>query len=164
MKKVLTSSPRSTRWFAVKAAEDQRGVAAVEFALLMPVMLLLLGGLADFALAFWNKGMLASAVAAGAEYAVIVGPNVSAPSIQSIVMRKLSLPASDVTITGPACYCVSGTPGAAASQVCASPCPDTRMPSIYVKISAKYTYTPIMPYYSQMTDDILMETTMARLK
>lgn len=145
-------------------AKDQHGVAALEFAIAMPAMLLLLGGLTDFTLAFWNKGMLASAVASGAGYATIVGPNVSASAIQNIVMRKLSLPVSDVTVTGPACYCVSGTPAAASNQACTSPCPDKTMPNTYVTISARYTYTPLIPYYSHLASVMLVETTMARLR
>ena len=164
MRKAHSNKLCSIRKTLPRVAKDQLGLAALEFAISMPVMLLLLGGLTDFSLAFWNKGMLASAVAAGAEYAAIVGPNVSASAIQSIVMQKLSLPTSDVTVTGPACYCVSGTPAAASNQACASSCPNNTVPGTYVVISAKYTYAPLLPYYSSLASVMLMETTMARLK
>ncbi|MDQ2762839.1 MAG: pilus assembly protein, partial [Pseudomonadota bacterium] len=93
-------------------------MAAIEFAIIVPVLLLLLGGLADFALAFRSKGLLASSVAQGAEYAFLAGPVVSAAFVQSVVAQKLALSPADVTVTGPACACVSGTPASATEQVC----------------------------------------------
>lgn len=150
-----------------KVIRDGRGVAAVEFAIIVPVLLLMLGGLVDFALAFWNKGLLASSVAQGAEYAVLVGPDVLASNIQSVVGLKLAIPAAKITITGPGCYCVSGTPAAAVSTACVSLCPNATQatkPGTYVTISAQYTYTPFMPLYSKMTDTVLTETTVVRLK
>ncbi|MCW3475433.1 TadE/TadG family type IV pilus assembly protein [Limobrevibacterium gyesilva] len=139
-------------------------MAALEFAIIVPVLLVMLAGLTDFALAFWSRGVLASSVAQGAQYAVLVGPTVSTSAIRSIVGQQLSLPAANVTITGPSCYCVSGTPAAASIQTCGNPCPNGTMPGTYITISASYTYTSLMPLYSNLTNPLLTETTMARLK
>jgi Flp pilus assembly protein TadG len=147
-----------------RAMRDQRGLAGVEFAMLAPVLLLLLGCLSDFALAFWSKGVLASSVAEGAAYAFVAGPSVSASAIQSVVGQKLSLPAAAVTVTGPSCYCVSGTPATSASQACGNPCPNGSTPGTYVTISAQYTYTSLLPLYSHLASPVLVETTTARLK
>ena len=147
-----------------RIAEDDRGLAGIEFAMLAPVLLLLLGCLADFALAFWTKGVLASSVAEGTAYAFAAGPSVSASSIRSVVGQKLSLSAAAVTVTGPSCYCISGTPATPASQACANPCPNGTMPGTYVTISAQYTYASLLPLYSQLANPVLVETTTARLK
>lgn len=153
------------RRLLVRTASDNRGLAGVEFAMLAPVLLLMLGCLSDFALAFWNKGVLANSVAEGAEYAVVAGPDVSASSIQSVVGQKLSLPASAVTVMGPSCYCVSGMPATAVAQACTVPCPTTStLPGTYVTISARFTYTSLLPLYSHLANPVLVETTMARLK
>jgi Flp pilus assembly protein TadG len=141
-----------------------RGVAAVEFAIVAPVLLLMLGGVVDLALAFLSKSMLASSVAEGAEYAFVAGPSVSASAIRSIVGQKLSLPAENITVTGPGCYCVSGTPAVAAAQTCTVPCPNLSLPGTYVTISAHYTYTSLLPLYSHLTNPELVETAMVRLK
>lgn len=143
---------------------DGRGTAAAEFVIILPVLLLMLGSLADFALAFWSKGVLASSVAEGAEYAVAAGPSVSASAIQGIVRQKLSLPAANITVTGPACYCISGTPATAAVQTCGKTCPSGVAPGTYVAISARYTYTAVLPLYSHLASPVLVESAMARLE
>jgi Flp pilus assembly protein TadG len=143
---------------------DVRGVAGVEFVLTAPILILLLAGLADFGLAFWHKGVLASSVAEGASYADIAGPTVNTSTIKSIVGQKLALPASSVTITGPMCYCVSGTPATAAVQTCGILCTDGITPGKYITISAQYTYRSILPTFSRLVDPLLTESTMARLQ
>lgn len=148
-----------------KAMRDDAGVSALEFGLTVPVFILLFSGLADFALAFWKQGVLASSVAEGAQYSILAGPTVSGPAIQTVVARKLALPTSNVTVTGPSCYCLYSSPVAASPiQSCTVPCADTTVPGTYVTISARYTYVPIMPLYSRMASSTLVETTTARLK
>src|SRR5437870_2601945 len=48
---------------------DERGQSLVEFALALPVLLLLLLGLADFGRAFYYTSTIANAARVGAEYA-----------------------------------------------------------------------------------------------
>lgn len=154
------------------AAQDERGVAGIEFVVVAPMLLLLIGGLSDFGLASWKRGVLASSVAEGASYAVVAGPVVNTSSVQAIVREKLSLPAGSVTITGPACYCMSGMPAVKAdqawavkaNQVCSSPCPDGKQPGIYITIRAQHTYQPIFPVYANFASPELVETAMARLQ
>lgn len=146
------------------APRDERGVASVEFALIVPLLLLLLGGLADFGIAFWTKGLLASSVAEGAGYATLVGTSVTPAAIQNIVGQRLALPASSVTVTGPGCRCLYGSPVVNVVQACLVFCPDGSVPGNYVGISAQYTYTPLLPFYSQLTTPVLTEATWSRLK
>lgn len=143
---------------------DKRASAIIEFAVILPILLLLLGGVADFALAFWFKSVLATSVEEGAEYAFLVGTSVSASSVQTVVGQKLSLPASAVTVTGPACYCISGTPASASSQSCTQTCAGGAAPGMYLTISATYTYNSILPAYSQLSNPQLSETAMVRLR
>src|SRR4051812_1485265 len=78
------SEPRPMRRLIHRIWHGNRGLAAVEFAIVAPVLLLMLGGLVDFSLAFLSKSQLASSVAVGAEYAFIVGPSVSPAAIKNI--------------------------------------------------------------------------------
>lgn len=148
----------------MRMMRENRGLAGIEFVMIVPVLLLLLGGVTDFALALWNKGLLASSVAQGAQYAFLVGPGVSASSIRGIVGQKLSLPADNVTVTGPGCYCVSGPPATTSAQVCGQPCPGNKAPETHIVISARYAYVPMLSLYSGLTDLVFVEAARVRLK
>jgi Flp pilus assembly protein TadG len=156
---------------------DQRGVAAVEFALIAPVLLLLLGGVTDFGLVMFGKSQLANGVAQGIQYALLQGPSVSAAAVSTMVVNGSSrsgLAATvTVTITGPACYCVSGTPAAlvssspplSASYTCTGTCPSPEMaPGVFLTIAASFVYQPLTPFYRQLANATVHETVTARLK
>ena len=141
-----------------------RGFAGIEFGLIAPVLLLMLGGVTDLALAFWNKGLLANSVAEGAYYAFLAGPTASASSIRGIVGQKLSLPADKITVLGPSCFCVSGTPATPSARTCGQTCPNSRPAEMHLQISARYTYSPLLPIYSRLTDFVFVEAATVRLK
>src|SRR5258708_24862285 len=54
-------------------ASDQRGQSLVEFALVLPVFLLIVTGLFDLARAVWQEETLAYAAREGARYAIVHG-------------------------------------------------------------------------------------------
>jgi len=145
-------------------ARDRRGIAAVEFAILAPVMLVLLGSLIDYSLALWYKGTLAGSVAQGAEYAFLVGPTASAANVKAVVQHALVLPAAAVTITTPIYYCVNGRPAVATVQPATATCANNEKPGTYLKISATYTYTSMMPVSSGLLNPVLTETATIRLR
>lgn len=68
------------------------GVAAVEFAIIMPVLLLILAGLMDFGWAFYWKHNVTNASRAGARYAVQakVSGGTSTPYIETEIKTKLN--------------------------------------------------------------------------
>lgn len=146
-------------------SRDDRGGSALEFAFVTPVILVVMGGMTDLSLANWTKGMLANSVAEGAAYAMLAGPGVTAANIRAVVSQKLSLAASSVTVSGPACQCLSGAvPSVATSQTCGATCVDGTLAGTYVTISAQFTYTPVMPTFSQFSIPVLTETAEVRLK
>ncbi len=51
--------------------KDQRGVAAVEFAIMLPLLAVILFGTIDFALLFYNKQVLTNASREGARSAIV---------------------------------------------------------------------------------------------
>lgn len=157
------------------AGQDDRGTAAVEFAIVLPVLLALLGGLADFGLAFWYEAMLAGSVAQGGQYAFLARTGFSTATIgttQAVVGRKLSLPSANVAVSDPACGCVSGKPATLSAATCGATCPNNTTAGAYVTIIARYTYTPILPFYSKLagstgpasTTVTLVESTTVRLR
>ena len=99
---------------AAQTRNDTRGIAAVEFAILAPSLMLMLGCLVDYSLALWSRGVLANSVAQGMRYAFLVGEDVTAANVRTVVQKTLSLPAASVVVTGPNCYCNINTPPAVA--------------------------------------------------
>ena len=55
-----------------KLANDQSGAAAVEFALILPVMLLFIFGIIEFGLFMYNKQVLTNACREGARVGIVV--------------------------------------------------------------------------------------------
>jgi Flp pilus assembly protein TadG len=88
----------------------RRGTAAVEFALVAPFLLLLLGGIVELGRAVYDSAALAGAARAGAQYAWIQ-PNDNA-GIVAAAAAASGLPAGSVRVSAPTrfCECPDGTP------------------------------------------------------
>jgi Flp pilus assembly protein TadG len=154
----------------------QRAVAAIEFALVSPMLLAFIGGLTDFGLALADQGRLASAVAQGAQYAYLNPTTVTVPAIQTIVVAAASLPgmkASNVIVTGPSFFCVTaGTPPTLAKTTGAPPtqvtvtttCSDGTNAGSYVEIHATWVYPALMPGYSRLAGPALTEDVKVRIQ
>ena len=128
---------------------DRRGVAASEFAIILPTFLFLLGGIADLGQAMYCRTMLANAVAAGAQYAAM---NTGSPTTDVIVsmvksVSSLSGTALSVTVsyTG---YCITGTPPAMTAATANSTCADGTSAGQYAAIRAGYTVNGLFGAYS----------------
>ena len=74
----LLVGPKAPRWLAALA--NNKGIAAVEFALLMPVFGLILAGIADVGGVLLTRFRLDAAVSAGANYAMVNAASVSSTS------------------------------------------------------------------------------------
>ena len=61
------------RFFRDQNSEEQRGQSLVEFALLLPIMLLIITGLFDVARAVWQENTLAYAAREGTRFAIVHG-------------------------------------------------------------------------------------------
>jgi Flp pilus assembly protein TadG len=147
-----------------------RAVAAIEFALAAPTLLIFLGAGADFGIVNFSRSALANAVASGAQYAFLTGPGVSGSNIKTLVQTTSFLTGVTATITGPNCYCVTGsTPtmtlqSSGACAVTPPTCTDgsSSFPAgTYIQISASYSYTSILggdayPKIFNMTESATM--------
>jgi Flp pilus assembly protein TadG len=156
---------------------DRRGIAAVEFAIIAPVLLMLLGGVTDFGLIMTGKSQLANGVAQAIQYALLQGPSVTAATVQAMVQsgsaRAGLANAVTVVVTGPACYCVKGFPAVLATPStaltgtfsCNGSCTAPAVaPGAFMTVTASYVYQPLMPFYSQLSSTTISETIMVRLQ
>lgn len=124
----------------------KRASVALEFALTGPIVLLFLGGAADFGYGVYCRGRLAAAVSVGAEYAVLKGSGVSQSDIATLVANasRLSLPANDPTVTV-STYCVENSPPTLVATASNTTCPDGSTPQTYAIITATYSPALFIP-------------------
>jgi Flp pilus assembly protein TadG len=142
-----------------------RAVAAIEFAVTLPILLFFLGAVTDFGISYYAQGCLSSVVAAGAAYATTTeatDSSMAAATLQSNIesaMRgaaKQSLPAFAVTVlaSDPSqCYCITGTSpnSQVTSATCGVACGGGGTASQYVQLTVSTTYKPMLPSYSMLT-------------
>ncbi len=146
-----------------RCLRDHRAVAALEFAITCPVLLLFLGGVADLGSAIYDRGRLAHAVSAGAEYALLTGPTVTASNIRSFVagLSGMTLGANNPDVAV-GTYCLQGTPPTLVAS--ASTCSDGSSPGTYAVITATYTAPLIIPLGSISTGFSLQESVKVQLQ
>jgi Flp pilus assembly protein TadG len=118
-------------------ARCNRAVASLEFAAVGSILVLLLAGCIDFGLAYYYRALLAGAVSAGAEYAVLTGASVSSSNIRSVVSGTLGFtPDSNTATVGT--YCIQNSPAALVAQT-GGTCSDGSAPGTYAIVTAGYT-------------------------
>lgn len=137
-----------------RLARCDRGMAAVEFGLAVPILLAALIPVADLGIAFSREHQLRQAVQAGAQYAANQ-PSWDAGAIAGAVTGATSL--SGVTVS-PAPYQMCGCPTVAGASgnamttgglvpvACGSTCGQEQTAGRYAVVSAQVSYTPILPY------------------
>jgi Flp pilus assembly protein TadG len=105
----------------------RRGQSAVEFALILPVLLLIVFGILDLGRAVYSQMVMSDAVREGCRVAVVQS-NSNATVIQTVLnyATGVALQASHITISG------------------------SREPGTTVTVSASYTYVPVTPLISQI--------------
>jgi Flp pilus assembly protein TadG len=148
-----------------------RGIALVEFALALPVIILLLTALADFGLGFYQGLQVQGAAAAGAQYATLHKWD------RSAIKEKVETAGNGieaVPLPVQVCACPIGSAGASGNdlRVVANPAPGsgpttegncigngvptcadcttstgaTCPAGLYASVGAQLTYSPLLPY------------------
>lgn len=83
----------------------EEGIALVEFALILPVLLMLIVGMFDLALAVWQSNTLTTAVREGTRYAIVSGSGSASPigpGNDSLLIQKVkdnAVGLANVTVT-----------------------------------------------------------------
>ena len=154
----------------------RRGVAALEFALAAPLLIVMAGGFSDLGRAQIARSALANGVAAGAEYAMIVmaaGTTPTQANITSVVQKSSGLPnaATTVVVTYPGSsfnwYCVTGSTGTASTYTASSSggvCSDGTAAGYYLTINASCATNGIITGFVFATGMTMSEQVTARIK
>jgi Flp pilus assembly protein TadG len=121
---------RLPRFFSDR--DDDRGQSLVEFALLLPLMLLIITGLFDLARAVWEENTLAYAAREGSRYAIVHGsagspaadptdindPVITVTIPNVVKAAAIGVPNVTVTVTYPDTYAGTTPPVKCADRNC----------------------------------------------
>ena len=130
---------------------ERRGIAAVEFALVAPILLALMVGIIDLGFAFSAQIKVQLAAQAGARYAQLHGFDTAKISTAVTSATALSVSASPAPTQS--CGCVSGNSvSLSGTPPCTTTCSNGLTAGTYVQVSAQSTYQPILPYVSVLSN------------
>lgn len=128
-----------TRRLAALAKQSRRGAAAVEFALMVPVVVAGLTGVANYGLAIFEKIELESAARAGAQMAIRNRAATSDIQQTTVDSTNLTLTTSDVFVTE-VCRCADID----ATATCGTTCADGDPTQFYTTVTVKKTFTLLL--------------------
>ncbi len=138
-------------------ASWRSGNATVEFALLAPLLMLLVVGLADFGLAVHDRMRLASAVRAGLQYAIHHSAN-PAQIEQAVLGAVGPLAASTTVSVAEGCECPDGT-----AVECDDTCPAGRRRA-FVHVRAEQAHAVLLPWPGIETPAVLRAAASVRIQ
>jgi Flp pilus assembly protein TadG len=82
--------------------KDRRGNSVIEFALLLPILLLVVFGITEFGRAWMNVNVLATAAREGARLAVVTDPDVAAVQARvTEVLTAARITPTSISVAGP---------------------------------------------------------------
>jgi Flp pilus assembly protein TadG len=123
------------------AAGRRRGSALIEFALMSPVMLLLLAGVLDYGRALRVASAVANAARVGAQYGSRSSSNSSDTAGMQSAARNTAPDITGMTVNASRyCQCTNGS-----AVSCTGTC-GTGKVQIYVQVNASATASPIFDY------------------
>ncbi len=127
--------------FVVAAKDDQSGVAAVEFALIISFLSLALMGSVDFGRYISTSMELEQALRAGGQYAL--EDHTDATTITSAVQGATNLSIGSVNVGALTCECPDGSSTSCRGEVTYALCAGNVVPAGYVTLDASASYDPI---------------------
>jgi Flp pilus assembly protein TadG len=137
--------PRSfkIRSATAKVLTEEQGFAAVEFAMVAPLLILMLIGMIDLGVGLYRRMQVETASHAGAQYAAFGA--FDATMVATAVTTATSY---SKIAASPAPYTFCGCPSSAGvvTATCGGTCPEGSTPGTYAKVSAQASYTTLIPY------------------
>lgn len=94
--------------------QREDGAAAVEFAILLPLLMLILFGIIEFGLVLYNQEVITNASREGARFGIVIGPRPTTGQIQGVVTNYLTNAGLN---SGNASINVAGAQGASGSDL-----------------------------------------------
>ncbi|MDO8692724.1 MAG: TadE/TadG family type IV pilus assembly protein [Sheuella sp.] len=137
-----------------KTRELQKGIVSVEFALILPVLMILLLGLIDFGRLTRDKLIVINAANAGARFGSLNPINFDDDNgiINAALSSGLDLPIlqSDITVAPRSCYCITNNGlNMTLMASCFASCTGVGVdptPAKYVTVSTGYFFNPLFTW------------------
>jgi len=128
----------------------EEGAAAVEFALLLPLLMLILFGIIEFGLVLYNQEVITNASREGARYGIVIGsPRPTTGQIQGVVNTYLTNAGLN---SGNASISVAGAQGTSGSD-------------LTVGVVYPYTFLVLPNFAAGLSDNLnLNATTVMKLE
>lgn len=130
------------RRLSCRRGEAIRGAAAVEFAFIAPILVLMVVGVADFGMGIFRKMQVQNAAQAGAQYAMLHG---FSSSISTAVTAASTFSGISAT-PAPTQFCGCPTSSGVTTVACSSTCSDGSISGFYVTVSSQGSYQTMLPY------------------
>lgn len=123
--------------------EDVAGVAAIEFAVMIPCLIVMTVGTVDVGMGIYRNMQVQNAAQAGAQYAMT---NSFDPTrIASIVSGATGMQGISAS-PAPVQFCGCATSTGVVSVSCGSTCSGGAIYGTYVRVSSLGTYATLLPY------------------
>jgi Flp pilus assembly protein TadG len=127
----------------VATRDGETGLAAIEFALIGPILAIGIIGTVDLGLGIYRKMQVQTAAQAGAEYAAAHG---FAPSEVTAAIRSATSLSTIQAEPVPVQFCGCATAEGVVSTSCGTTCSGGAAAGTYVSAAALSSYTTIIPY------------------
>jgi Flp pilus assembly protein TadG len=127
----------------VSGEDGIRGVSAVEFSLIAPVLIAATVGTVDLGMVSYRKLQVQNAAQAGAQYAALNGFALS--NISNAITNATSYSGISAS-PAPTQFCGCASASGISAVACGSQCPGAIPAGTYVTASAQSTYATIIPY------------------
>jgi Flp pilus assembly protein TadG len=117
------------------------GAAAAEFAVLFPILAILIVGLVDFGRVYYTGVTVANAARTGAEYGSTDPANSGDTTGMRLAAQQDGAEAGTVDISARR-FCLCGGSSASCTVLCGS----GAAPEVYVEVSARTSFATLLPY------------------
>lgn len=133
----------SLRSLSQAALRNTSGVAAIEFAVMIPLLSLMVVSVSDIGLAVYRKMQVENAAQAGAQYAIVHGFDTSGiSSAVTSATNSTSITASPAPVQ----FCGCPTSKGLSSVSCGTVCTGGAQAGTYATVSAQATYHTLINY------------------
>lgn len=128
---------RMKRFSPRRMLRDRKGLAAIEFAIVAPVLTVLIVGATDVGMLVYNRMDTTSSIQAGAQYFMAGGTDTN-QALAAVKRSWTSMPQDTQLSVVKTCYC------AEVVNLCTVNCSDGSLPVAYNIVSARLKYRGVL--------------------